>query len=192
MVRLARISGQASASVAPSSARQAPECGWRGCPIHAVRLAAWRRRYRYPVENPWAAPIFCSSARLPKENGMRFVKAVWKLLVGIKDVLVLLFMLMFFGLLYAGLSARPAGDRRRRAGDGPRRRAGRAGGAPRPVRRVGRRRQRHPRIRAQGPRRRARHSQGRRAGSRRSRSTSTASSAAASRPSPRSAKRSAR
>jgi protease-4 len=39
---------------------------------------------------------------------MRFVKAVWKLLVGIKDLLVLLFMLMFFGLLYAGLSARPA------------------------------------------------------------------------------------
>ena len=39
---------------------------------------------------------------------MRFVKAVWKLLVGIKDALVLLFMLMFFGLLYAALSARPA------------------------------------------------------------------------------------
>jgi protease-4 len=39
---------------------------------------------------------------------MRFVKAVWKLLVGIKDMLVLLFMLMFFGLLYAALSARPA------------------------------------------------------------------------------------
>ena len=39
---------------------------------------------------------------------MRFVKAIWKLLVGIKDALVLLFMLMFFGLLYAGLSATPA------------------------------------------------------------------------------------
>jgi protease-4 len=39
---------------------------------------------------------------------MRFVKAVWKLLVGIKDALVLLFMLMFFGVLYAALSARPA------------------------------------------------------------------------------------
>ncbi|HEU0310692.1 MAG TPA: signal peptide peptidase SppA [Sphingomicrobium sp.] len=38
---------------------------------------------------------------------MRFASAVWKLLVGIKDALVLLFMLMFFGLLYAGLSARP-------------------------------------------------------------------------------------
>ena len=32
---------------------------------------------------------------------MRFVRAIWKLLVGIKDALVLLFMLMFFGLLYA-------------------------------------------------------------------------------------------
>ena len=39
---------------------------------------------------------------------MRFVRAIWKLLVGIKDALVLLFMLMFFGLLYVGLSAKPA------------------------------------------------------------------------------------
>ncbi|MFL6855577.1 MAG: signal peptide peptidase SppA [Sphingomicrobium sp.] len=39
---------------------------------------------------------------------MRFVRAVWKLLVGIKDALVLLFMLIFFGVLYAALSARPA------------------------------------------------------------------------------------
>jgi protease-4 len=39
---------------------------------------------------------------------MRFVRAIWKLLVGIKDVLVLLFMLLFFGVLYAALSARPA------------------------------------------------------------------------------------
>ena len=39
---------------------------------------------------------------------MRFVRAVWKLLVGVKDALVLLFMLLFFGGLYAVLSARPA------------------------------------------------------------------------------------
>ena len=39
---------------------------------------------------------------------MKFVRAVWKLLVGIKDALVLVFMLLFFGFLYAGLSARPA------------------------------------------------------------------------------------
>jgi protease-4 len=39
---------------------------------------------------------------------MRFVRAVWKLLVGIKDALVLLFMPMFFGVLYAWLSAKPA------------------------------------------------------------------------------------
>jgi protease-4 len=39
---------------------------------------------------------------------MKFVRAVWKLLVGIKDALVLLFMLLFFGTIYAGLSARPA------------------------------------------------------------------------------------
>jgi protease-4 len=39
---------------------------------------------------------------------MKFVRAIWKLLVGIKDALVLLFMLLFFGMLYAALSARPA------------------------------------------------------------------------------------
>jgi protease-4 len=39
---------------------------------------------------------------------MRFARAIWKLLVGIKDALVLVFMLMFFGLLYVTLSVRPA------------------------------------------------------------------------------------
>src|SRR3954447_16034993 len=39
---------------------------------------------------------------------MKFVRAVWKILVGIKDALVLIFMLLFFGMLYAALSARPA------------------------------------------------------------------------------------
>ncbi len=39
---------------------------------------------------------------------MKFVGAVWKLLVGIKDGLVLILMLLFFGMLYAALSARPA------------------------------------------------------------------------------------
>jgi protease-4 len=37
---------------------------------------------------------------------MKFVRAIWKLLVGIKDALVLIFMLLFFGALYAGLSGR--------------------------------------------------------------------------------------
>jgi protease-4 len=39
---------------------------------------------------------------------MKFARAIWKLLVGIKDALVLIAMLLFFGLLYAGLSASPA------------------------------------------------------------------------------------
>ena len=38
---------------------------------------------------------------------MKLVRGAWKLLVGIKDALVLIAMLLFFGLLYAGLSARP-------------------------------------------------------------------------------------
>ena len=38
---------------------------------------------------------------------MRFLGKVWRLLVGVKDGLVLVFMLIFFGLLYAALSATP-------------------------------------------------------------------------------------
>src|SRR5215204_6053177 len=38
---------------------------------------------------------------------MRFLVAIWKLLVGIKDALVLIFMLLFFGLLYVSLQSRP-------------------------------------------------------------------------------------
>jgi protease IV len=41
---------------------------------------------------------------------MRFAGKIWRLLVGIKDGLVLLFMLMFFGALYALLSASPYKD----------------------------------------------------------------------------------
>src|SRR5215212_2648701 len=39
---------------------------------------------------------------------MKFVRAIWKLLVGIKDALVLLLMLLFFGAIYATLSVQPA------------------------------------------------------------------------------------
>jgi protease-4 len=38
---------------------------------------------------------------------MRFVGAIWKFLVGVKDALVLIFMVMFFSLLYVGLQSRP-------------------------------------------------------------------------------------
>ena len=38
---------------------------------------------------------------------MRLVRAIWRLLVGVKDALVLLFMLIFFGGLYAALAAGP-------------------------------------------------------------------------------------
>ncbi|QIK79261.1 signal peptide peptidase SppA [Sphingomonas piscis] len=43
---------------------------------------------------------------------MKFVSAIWKLLVGIKDALVLLLLLLFFGALYAVLrsSPEPAGS----------------------------------------------------------------------------------
>ena len=38
---------------------------------------------------------------------MKLVRGAWKLLVGIKDGLVLIAMLLFFALLFAALSARP-------------------------------------------------------------------------------------
>jgi len=39
---------------------------------------------------------------------MKFVGAIWKLLVGIKDALVLLLLIIFFAGIYGALSARPA------------------------------------------------------------------------------------
>jgi protease-4 len=39
---------------------------------------------------------------------MKFLRAIWKLLVGVKDALVLLLMIIFFAGLYGVLSARPA------------------------------------------------------------------------------------
>jgi protease-4 len=42
---------------------------------------------------------------------MKFVRAIWKLLVGIKDGLVLLLLILFFAGLYGALSARPAAVR---------------------------------------------------------------------------------
>ncbi len=38
---------------------------------------------------------------------MKLVRAAWRLLVGIKDALVLVAMLLFFGILFAALNARP-------------------------------------------------------------------------------------
>jgi protease-4 len=38
---------------------------------------------------------------------MRFLGKLWKILVGVKDALVLILMLLFFGILYAGLTASP-------------------------------------------------------------------------------------
>ena len=40
---------------------------------------------------------------------MNLVKGAWKILVGIKDALVLVFMLLFFSLLFMALSAKPNG-----------------------------------------------------------------------------------
>lgn len=44
-----------------------------------------------------------------RRGGWRLVRAAWRLLVGVKDALVLVLMLLFFGLLFAALTARPGG-----------------------------------------------------------------------------------
>ena len=41
---------------------------------------------------------------------MKFAGKAWKFLVGVKDALVLIFMLLFFWALYAALSASPYDD----------------------------------------------------------------------------------
>ncbi|MBN8808487.1 MAG: signal peptide peptidase SppA [Sphingomonas sp.] len=41
---------------------------------------------------------------------MKLVRGAWKVLVGIKDLMVLLFMLLFFGALFMALSAKPNGS----------------------------------------------------------------------------------
>ncbi|TPG56002.1 signal peptide peptidase SppA [Sphingomonas glacialis] len=46
---------------------------------------------------------------------MKLVRGAWKILVGIKDALVLIAMLLFFGLLFAALAAKP---NKRAVGDG--------------------------------------------------------------------------
>ena len=50
-----------------------------------------------------------------RRGGWRIVRGAWKLLVAVKDGLVLLAMLLFFGLLFAALTARPG---TRAIGDG--------------------------------------------------------------------------
>lgn len=42
---------------------------------------------------------------------MTFARKIWKLLVGVKDALALMFLLLFFALLYAALASRPAPGR---------------------------------------------------------------------------------
>jgi protease-4 len=53
-----------------------------------------------------AAPASYVDPTRPPRRKWRLVRGVWKLLVAIKDALVLIAMLLFFGLLFAALNAR--------------------------------------------------------------------------------------
>jgi len=54
---------------------------------------------------PSYAPSYVDPARPPRRK-WRLVRGVWKFLVAIKDALVLIAMLLFFGLIFAALNAR--------------------------------------------------------------------------------------
>jgi protease-4 len=54
---------------------------------------------------PSYAPSYVDPARPPRKK-WRLVRGVWKFLVAIKDALVLIAMLLFFGLIFAALNAR--------------------------------------------------------------------------------------
>ena len=61
-----------------------------------------------PPPSPSFAPAASfTDGRPRRRGGWRLVRGAWKLLVAIKDALVLLLMLLFFGLLFAALTARP-------------------------------------------------------------------------------------
>src|SRR5206468_5609982 len=69
------------------------------------RAVAARRH----VEKVWPFGLGSASyGRDLERPNMSFVGAIWKLLVGIKDALVLLLLIIFFAGLYGALSARPA------------------------------------------------------------------------------------
>jgi protease-4 len=53
------------------------------------------------------APSFTDGQPRRRRTGWRLVRGAWKLMVAVKDALVLVALLLFFGLLFAALSARP-------------------------------------------------------------------------------------
>ncbi len=61
--------------------------------------------------SPWGPsrpqPSFTDGAPPRRGGGWRIVRGAWKLLVAVKDGLALLLLLLFFGLLFAALNARP-------------------------------------------------------------------------------------
>ena len=75
----------------------------RGYEVHGVVIArseATKQSIRRWIASPAFAGVAMTNENRwlrPKETMMRFVRGIWKLLVGIKDALVLVFMLLFFG-----------------------------------------------------------------------------------------------
>ncbi len=60
-----------------------------------------------PPFGPRPVPSFADGRPAKSRSGWRIVRGAWKLLVAIKDLLVLVLMLLFFALLFAALNARP-------------------------------------------------------------------------------------
>src|SRR4051812_39582217 len=76
--------------------------------MRLVKDSGARILARLPADAPFTVQRpFVSRERGRSGAAMRFVGKAWKVLVGIKDGLVLIVMLIFFGGLYAALSASP-------------------------------------------------------------------------------------
>ena len=69
--------------------------------------------------------VLASDAAKLSRPSNEVCRAIWKLLVGIKDALVLLFMLLFFGVLYAGAVGPAGAGQGRRPRPQPQRQRGR-------------------------------------------------------------------
>src|SRR3546814_17864724 len=88
--------------------------GCRYCSIMMLLIFFFKQKTAYEMRiSDWSSDVCSSDLRrwpviaIGKEARLAFVKGVWRIFIAIKDGLVLLFMLLFFGLLYAALSFYP-------------------------------------------------------------------------------------
>src|SRR4029078_1226993 len=104
-IRLSGTVSRASTMISPSSSPHAPRslAGEMLAAESTIRAPSCKATGRKGLAPAMRVGYPCAR-KLWEHRDMKFVRAIWKLLVGIKDALVLIFMLLFFGFLYAALS----------------------------------------------------------------------------------------